>query len=191
MMMISNTRGMSGSAGHDMDGEQASLSYLLVEFECSVRHLGGLEDKRLSLFLGYCVASSLLLLSIVVLMSSGLAVSVGGLPLLVLLGVWFSTLSWAFRHIALSERSATERYRNKINLLRKTILDTVKASRLHAMQAEGNHFGLQITSNPTKQLKVVDLLSRERWTTALFMKLVYDFGMALGFALALLAIVQS
>lgn len=187
--MNSNTVGTRDVAGHDMDVEQASLNYLLVEFECSVRHLGGLEDKRLRLFLGYCVVSSLLLLSVVVLKSPGLAGGVGGLPLLVLLGLWFSALSWACRHIALSERSATERYRNKINLLRKTILDTVKASRLHAMQAEGNHFGLQITSNPTKHLQVIDLLSRERWTTALFMKLVYDLGVVLGFALASLAIV--
>ena len=99
-------------------------------------------------------------------------------------------ISFACRQIAFSERQATERYRNKINLIRRTLLEYLDSPRLYAMQKEGNSNALQISSNPPKPLRILDLADRKRWNTALFMKLTYDAGLIGGVVLAVLAVVR-
>jgi hypothetical protein len=89
-------------------------------------------------------------------------------------------VSFACRNIARSERQATERYRNKLNLLRRTILEIIGSAKLNAMQVEGNANALQIADNAPKELHIADLADRRRWNTALFMKLVYDAGVFAG-----------
>ncbi|NMQ07868.1 hypothetical protein E4Q08_22825 [Candidatus Accumulibacter phosphatis] len=90
------------------------------------------------------------------------------------------SVSFACRNIARSERQATERYRNKLNLLRRTILEIIGSAKLNAMQVEGNANALQIADNAPKELHIADLADRRRWNTALFMKLVYDAGVFAG-----------
>lgn len=162
-------------------GLESTVSYLLAEFDTAWRHLGGLEDKRLKLFLGYCLAATLNLLVALCLPAvkdwpaGGVGLCLRALP-----GIWLLLLSLAFRYVALSERQATERYRNKINLVRRTLLEILSSNRLNAMQKEGNDLGLQTSSNLGKNLRATDLLYRDRWTTALFMKLIYDLGAVMG-----------
>lgn len=163
----------------EVDAEQA---YLLVEFETAWRHLGGLEAKRLHLFLGYCLVSSLLVAG----WSWGGSLS-GWAPRAIA-GSWLVLLSLACRYIAISERQATERYRNKINLLRRTLLEGLASPRLQAMQQAGNDWALQVNAAPAKALRAQDMFVPARWTTALFMKLTYDLGAWLGLLLLLLAL---
>jgi len=165
------------------------LTYLLAEFETAWRHLGGLEEKRLRLFLGYCAFSTLNIVGGLALVThanpadSALALAVGLIP-----AVWLTLVSLAFRYVALSERKATERYRNKINLLRKTLLSGLSSGRLLEMQREGNDFGLQIQTTVSKALDLQDLLDKNLWTTALFMKVVYDFGTLVGLVMSAVTI---
>ena len=150
------------------------LAYLRTEFEVSWRHLGGLENKRLWLFVGYCLFVGLLLVA------AALAASGQGRSdkLFMLISLALLCVSFACRHIARSERQAAERYRNKINLLRRTLLELLASAELNAMQTEGSANALQTQSNPSKDLRVADLLKRTQWNTALFMKLAYDAGFA-------------
>ena len=161
----------------------AELTYLVAEFETAWRHLGGLENKRLAAFLGYGLMSCLLLVAF-----AGNA-AVGDWPIRAVIAGWLFLLSVALRYIALSERLATERYRNKINLLRRTLLDLAASARLEAMQLEGNDWALQVKPSPTKALRATDLMTRSRWTTALFMKLTYDAGAMLGIVLLVVSLI--
>lgn len=157
----------------------AAKDYLLAEFDSAWRHLGGLEDKRLRLFIGYCVFATLNLLgALALLVHAGTAPDSlsGGWQVRLLPAIWLLLISLAFRQVSISERKATERYRNKINLLRRTLLDGLKSERLASMQREGNDNALQIQPNLGKDLRAMDLFDKRRWTTALFMKLVYDLG---------------
>lgn len=170
-------------------GPELAVSYLLVEFDTAWRHLGGLEDKRLKLFLGYFVGATLILFGTLFLLTiRSWAASATGLHLRVVPGAWLLLLSLAFRYIALSERQATERYRKKINLVRRTLLEILSSTRLDAMQREGNDLGLQISATLEKNLRTVDILYQHRWTTALFMKLTYDLGALMGILAVLDAI---
>lgn len=168
-------------AGAELSG--AAFDYLLAEFHTAWRHLGGLEDKRLRLFIGYCVFATADLLGTLALMmqpvastqASALVLAIRWLP-----PIWLLLISLAFRQVSISERKATERYRNKINLVRSTLLDGLNSERLLIMQREGNDNALQIQANQGKDLRVMDVFDQRRWTTALFMKLVYDLGVIVG-----------
>lgn len=176
------------SAGQAPVGE-AGVRYLLAEFDTAWRHLGGLEEKRLKLFLGYCLIATIVLAATMHAPSPGLAgIATKATDLRGLAGVWLLLLSLAFRYIALSERRATERYRSKINLLRRTLLETLSSGALNEMQRQGNDWALQIAPSRSKTLQVKDLLDRRQWTTALFMKLTYDLGALLGLALLVVAL---
>lgn len=155
----------------------AEFTYLLAEFETAWRHLGGLENKRLAAFLGYGLMSCLLLVAFAA------SAMPGDWPIRAAIAAWLFLVSVALRYIALSERLATERYRNKINLLRRNLLELAASARLEAMQREGNDWALQVRSSPSKALRSADLMIRSRWTTALFMKLTYDAGAVLGLVL--------
>ncbi len=169
--------------GHAPIGE-AGIRYLLAEFDAAWRHLGGLEEKRLKLFLGYCLVATIVLAAAMHATSPRPAALVAmAADLRGLAGLWLLLLSLAFRYIALSERKATERYRSKINLLRRTLLETLSSGALNEMQRQGNDWALQIAPTRSKALQVMDLLDRRQWTTALFMKLTYDLGALLGLAL--------
>jgi hypothetical protein len=172
------------------DSRLEDLTYLRLEFDVSWRHLGGLEEKRLWLFVGFCLCLGLLALAASTLEGRSLDSRYGPSGLRVLFPICLVVLSFACRQIAFSERQATERYRNKINLIRRTILEYLDSPRLNAMQKEGNANALQITGNPPKALRILDLMDRKRWNTALFMKLVYDAGLFVGVVLTVLMLVR-
>ncbi len=163
---------------------EQEFAYLRSEFEVSWRHLGSLEYKRLWLFVGYFLFLGLLAVALAHADFSTRSTTAHSWDRVVqlFLAVALTVVSFACRNIARSERQATERYRNKINLLRRTLLQQLDSQVLSAMQVEGNANALQITSNAPKELRVLDLLDRRRWNTALFMKLTYDSGMVLGVA---------
>lgn len=175
---------------HDGGSGLDDLEYLRLEFDVSWRHLGGLEEKRLWLFVGFCLFLGILALAASTLESRTLDSSSGLYGLRFLLTACLVVVSFACRQIAFSERQATERYRNKINLVRRTLLEYLDSPRLYAMQKEGNANALQISSNPPKALRILDLADRKRWNTALFMKLVYDAGLVAGVILAALIVVK-
>jgi hypothetical protein len=161
-----------------------AMAYLRIEFEVSWRHLGGLEDKRLRLFTGFCVFVGLLAIAASILANYPASTEAAHSALGLLLAVALVVISFACRQIALSERRATERYRNKINLMRRTFLECLNCAPLIAMQSEGAVNALQISSNPQKTLQIFDLLLPNKWNTALFMKVVYDIGIWAGIASA-------
>lgn len=174
---------LSSTHKHESHSHSEALSYLRVEFDVSWRHLGGLEDKRLKLYVGFCVYIGLLTLAVATLTSRASGGDHDRLGAQILLAMALTIISFACRHIARSERQATERYRNKINLLRRTLLEMLNSPELRAMQIEGNANALQVTSNSPKELHFVDLFDRKRWNTALFMKVTYDIGLAVGVAI--------
>ena len=170
----------SDSAPHapHFHGHEHTIDYLQLEFSVSWRHLGSLENKRLWLFIGFCIYVAILLLAGTWLV--GRQTSLGITTAHFLLALATIAVAYACRNIARSERQATERYRNKINLLRRTMLEILNSPTLNAMQIEGNANALQITSNPPKELRIVDLFDRKRWNTALFMKIIYDIALFIG-----------
>lgn len=163
--------------------------YLQLEFDTAWRHLGGLENKRLWLFVGHGMTLAISLAALA--LAQTLDAGTWRQWLSLAIASWIVAFSLACRMVARSERLATERYRNKINLLRRTMLEKAADPRLWNMQSQGQHDGLQITDNPAKALRWADLLSRPRWSTALFMALSYDIAAVLGAALAVRALVAG
>jgi len=164
--------------------DEQELQYLLSEFAESFKHMGKLDDRRFQILQFYAsFITAVLAASVAILGLDALESQFRALGVALLLSL-ASIVSWASGQVVTSERRATERYRNKLNAVRKVVLRDDSSPELKAFFAQGRDISVDTASIEPKDLRFFDIFRPERRCTALYIKVLIDLGMALSLVAA-------
>ena len=76
-----------------------------------------------------------------------------------------------------SERRATERYRNKLNAIRRALLDGTQSPEIQRYLKAGTSISISLESVESKDLHFIDIAKKLKRCTALYIKVLIDVGM--------------
>lgn len=162
------------------DISESEEKFLIEEFKTAWSHLGLLDSRRYNIFQYFSAFVGVSIGAII-----GAMKYLSGdhlLKYLACLGI-FSLVSLTASisvAILISERKATERYRNKINKIRKIFLVNCKNQLLsESLRSDGFGCSLEIEECTTNNLSVFNLFSHDMRCTSLYISAyIQAIGMA-------------
>lgn len=151
--------------------------YLLAEFSESFQHMGKLDDRRYEILQFYAtfitaVATAVIAIVSLDILDTTLRLAGAAMILTVSAGV-----SWAMGQVLVSERRATERYRNKLNAIRRALLDGTQSPEIQRYLKAGTSISISLESVESKDLHFIDIAKKLKRCTALYIKVLIDVGM--------------